>query len=427
MTGMKRKVVVVGAGQASATLVEKLRGGGFAGSITLVGDETSLPYQRPPLSKAYLLGKQTADQLHLRPETFYAHANIDLRLGCRVVGIDRQAQSIQLQSGDTLSYDDLVLATGSTARHWPLPLGGNLEGVMTLRTLADADQLALAFKTARSVLVIGGGYIGLELASAARSLDLSVTVVEAQERILNRVAGEKTADYFRTLHTANDTRIIEATGVRRLIGSGRVEGAELADGEVIPCDLVIVGIGGVPETSLARDAGLQVDDGIVVDDFCRTNDTHIWAAGDCARVRTASETYRLESVGNAIDQAQIVATNIMEPGSAYLPRPWFWTEQYGVRMQIAGVSAGHDSTVLRRSPDGTRLSCWYFKGEDLIAVDAINDAPAYIAGRRLIGSGARLDPAALKDPAVDLRGLGKVTPRDPASKRDHSGREVRDH
>jgi 3-phenylpropionate/trans-cinnamate dioxygenase ferredoxin reductase subunit len=426
MTEMKRKVVVVGAGQASATLVEKLRGVGFEGSITVIGDESSLPYQRPPLSKAYLLGTQTPAQLHLRPETFYAHAKVDLRLGCRVVGIDRQAQSIQVQNGDTLPYDELVLAIGSTARHWPLPLGGNLAGVMTLRTLADADQLALAFKTARSVLVIGGGYIGLELASAARSLGLSVTVVEAQERILNRVTGEKTADYFRALHATNDTRIVEATGVRRLIGSDRVEGAELTDGEVIKCDLVIVGIGGVPETSLARDAGLLVDDGIVVDDFCRTNAAHIWAAGDCARVRTLSGTYRLESVGNAIDQAQIVATNIMGPGSAYLPRPWFWTEQYGIRMQIAGVSAGHDSTVLRRTPDGTRLSCWYFKGEDLIAVDAINDAPAYIAGRRLIGSGVRLNPAALNDPAVDLRSLGKVTPPDPSSKLEHSGKETHD-
>ncbi|MFH1797075.1 MAG: FAD-dependent oxidoreductase [Pseudomonadota bacterium] len=404
---MGRKVVIVGAGQVSATLVAKLRADGYDGGITVLGDENTLPYQRPPLSKAYLLGKQTMAQLHLRPAAFYSQAQIDLRLGCRAIAIEAGVRVVRLQGDEVIPYDHLVLATGSAARSWPAALGGTLEGVRTLRTFSDADSLSLALRSAGSVLVIGGGYVGLELASAARSLGLAVTVVEAQNRILNRVAGEDTARYFRTLHVAHGTRIVEGMGIRRLLGSGRVEGAELENGEVITCDLVIVGIGAIPETALAVAAGLEVDDGVVTDEFCRTSDPVIWAAGDCARVRTSAGSIRLESVGNAIDQAETVAANIMGGERAYRPRPWFWTEQHGVRMQIAGLSAGHDETVLRRTSDG-RSSCWYFRKDNLIAVDAINDAQAFLAGRRLIDSDIHVDRAAIGDPAFDLRNLAKA-------------------
>ena len=390
---MGRKVVIVGAGQVSATLVAKLRADGYDGGITVLGDENTLPYQRPPLSKAYLLGKQTMAQLHLRPAAFYSQAQIDLRLGRRAIAIEAGVRVVRLQGDEVIPYDHLVLATGSAARSWPAALGGTLEGVRTLRTFSDADSLSLALRSAGSVLVIGGGYVGLELASAARSLGLAVTVVEAQNRILNRVAGEDTARYFRTLHVAH---------------GGRVEGAELENGEVITCDLVIVGIGAIPETALAVAAGLEVDDGVVTDEFCRTSDPVIWAAGDCARVRTSAGSIRLESVGNAIDQAETVAANIMGGERAYRPRPWFWTEQHGVRMQIAGLSAGHDETVLRRTSDGSRSSCWYFRKDNLIAVDAINDAQAFLAGRRLIDGDMHVDRAAIGDPAFDLRNLAKA-------------------
>ena len=390
---MGRKVVIVGAGQVSATLVAKLRADGYDGGITVLGDENTLPYQRPPLSKAYLLGKQTMAQLHLRPAAFYSQAQIDLRLGRRAIANEAGVRGVRLQGDEVIPYDHLVLATGSAARSWPAALGGTLEGVRTLRTFSDADSLSLALRSAGSVLVIGGGYVGLELASAARSLGLAVTVVEAQNRILNRVAGEDTARYFRTLHVAH---------------GGRVEGAELENGEVITCDLVIVGIGAIPETALALAAGLEVDDGVVTDEFCRTSDPVIWAAGDCARVRTSAGSIRLESVGNAIDQAETVAANIMGGERAYRPRPWFWTEQHGVRMQIAGLSAGHDETVLRRTSDGSRSSCWYFRKDNLIAVDAINDAQAFLAGRRLIDGDMHVDRAAIGDPAFDLRNLAKA-------------------
>lgn len=405
---MGRKVVIVGAGQVSATLVAKLRADGYDGGITVLGDENTLPYQRPPLSKAYLLGKQTMAQLHLRPAAFYNQAQIDLRLGCRAMAIEAGVRVVRLHGNEVVPYDHLVLATGSAARSWPAALGGTLEGVRTLRTFSDADSLSLAMRSARSILVIGGGYVGLELASAARTLGLAVTVVEAQKRILNRVAGEDTARYFRTLHVAHGTRIVEGMGVRRLLGDGRVEGAELENGEVITCDLVIVGIGAIPATALAVAAGLEVDDGVVTDEFCRTSDPFIWAAGDCARVRTSAGSIRLESVGNAIDQAETVAANILGGERAYRPRPWFWTEQHGVRMQIAGLSAGHDETVLRRTSDGSRSSCWYFRKDNLIAVDAINDAQAFLAGRRLIDSDMHVDRAAIGDPAFDLRSLAKA-------------------
>ncbi|MBD0417203.1 NAD(P)/FAD-dependent oxidoreductase [Oryzicola mucosus] len=404
----KSSVVVAGAGQAALSLVAKLRAEGHSGTITVVGAETTMPYQRPPLSKGYLLGKQKLDQLLLRPREFYEQSAVDLRLGQSIVSIHPASKEVALAGGDVIPYDELVLATGSTARQWPAALGGTLRGIHTLRSLDDAHVLQAELSSAKSVLVIGGGYIGLEIASALRSLNLAVTVVEAQPRILNRVAGPETASHFRLLHQENGVRIIENTAIRRLHGSDRVEAAKLADGQLIACDLVVVGIGGAPETKLAEMAGLHVDNGIVTNELGKTSSSSIWAAGDCTSIDMGGRRIRLESVGNAIDQAETVAMNIIGRRTAYVPRPWFWTEQYGVRMQIVGLSMGHDETILRTETDGKRKSCWYFKNSALIAVDAINDPQAFLAGRRIIDAGILLDMSTLREPEVDLRNLGKT-------------------
>jgi len=395
-------IVVVGAGQAGAALAAKLRGLGFDGPLTLVGAEPVAPYQRPPLSKKYLMGEAGVDRLLLRPEAWYAEQGIALRLGAPVTALDRAAREIEVARA-RLGYDRLVLATGAAPRRLPAAVGGDLAGVHVLRDLADADGLAPEMVAGRRLVVVGGGYIGLEAAAVAAARGMRVTLLEAAPRILARVACAETADWFRALHAGHGVEVLEGATLARLAGGPRVEAAELACGRRIGCDAVVVGIGVAPAVALAEAAGLAVDNGIAVDALGRTSDPDIWAAGDCASFPHAGGRLRLESVQNAIDMAEAVAANLMGAGVPYVPQPWFWSDQYDVKLQIAGLGTGADRIVVRDTPPGR--SHWYFAGPRLVSVDAMNDARAYMVGKRLIEAGRSPAAEALADPATDLRAL----------------------
>ncbi|MFX0545148.1 NAD(P)/FAD-dependent oxidoreductase [Roseovarius sp. S1116L3] len=397
-------IVVVGAGQAGASLVARLRKGGFEGRITLIGEETAPPYQRPPLSKAYLLGDMELERLYLRPRHFYAEAGVELCLGAPVEAIDRTARTVRV-GGEDVHYDTLVLTTGSTPRRLPAAIGGDLEGVHVVRGLADVDAMAVRFAQGARVLIVGGGYIGLEAAAVAAKKGLDVTLVEMSERILSRVAAPETSDFFRVLHSENGVDIREGVGLEALSGDGHVSRARLSDGTALDVDFVIVGVGITPEIALADAAGLKIDNGIAVDAEGRTSDPAIWAAGDCASFPYRGGRLRLESVPNAIDMAECVADNILGAGRAYVPQPWFWSDQYDVKLQIAGLNTGYDRIVTRSSAATHSVSFWYYRGDTLLAVDAMNDPRAYMVGKRLIEAGKSPDPMAVADPEVELKSL----------------------
>jgi 3-phenylpropionate/trans-cinnamate dioxygenase ferredoxin reductase component len=398
-------VVIIGAGQAGVAVAAKLRSLGHDGAITLVGEETSPPYQRPPLSKGYLLGEMGAERLWLRAPEFYVEQKITLRLGAPVTGVDATARTVTVD-GDVLHYDHLVLTTGSIPRRLPAAIGGDLAGLFTVRNLTDVDAMRGEFVAGRRVVVIGGGYIGLEAAAVAAKMGVKVTVVEMAPRILQRVASPETSNYMRALHHAQGVTIIEGTGLERLLGDGHVSAARLTDGRELPCDFVIVGVGIVPATALAEAAGVITENGIRTDAHGRTSDPHIWAAGDCASFPHTLGRIRLESVQNAIDQAECVAENITGAGRDYVPMPWFWSDQYDCKLQIAGLNTGYDH-IVTRGPDGDSVSYWYYQGDRLLAVDAMNDPRAYMVGKRLIEMGRSPDPAAIADPATQLKALLK--------------------
>ncbi|MBT0957341.1 FAD-dependent oxidoreductase [Alphaproteobacteria bacterium KMM 3653] len=395
-------IVVVGAGQAGSSLVAKLRSLGFDGAITLIGEEQVPPYQRPPLSKAYLLGEMEVERLFLRPAAFYADQNITLRLGAPVTAIDPAAKTVSL-GDEVIPYTKLALTTGSAPRRLPAAVGGDLGGVHVVRTLADVDAMAPDMKPGAKALIVGGGYIGLEAAAVARKLGLEVTLVEMSERILQRVAAPETSDYFRALHAGHGVDIREGTGLTRLTGEGRVTGAELTDGTTLDVDVVIAGVGITPGDTLAAEAGLTLDNGIKTDATGRTSDPAIWSAGDCASLPHMGSRIRLESVQNAIDQAEVVAANMLGADTPYAPKPWFWSDQYDVKLQIAGLNTGYDRVVIR--DEGSARSHWYFAGETLLSVDAMNAPRAYMIGKRLIEAGKTLPPETAADAGADLKAL----------------------
>lgn len=399
-------VVVIGAGQAGSSCVVKLRNAGFDGKITLIGAEPVPPYQRPPLSKAYLLGDMALERLFLKPEAFYDENGIDLRMGAQVEKIDTQAQTISL-TDDVISYDELVLTTGSQPNHLPASIGGALDGVHVVRDLADVDAMAPRFTNGAKVLIVGGGYIGLEAASVAAKLGLDVTLVEMSERILQRVAAPETSDFFRDLHQSHGVDIREGVGLETLLGDENVTGARLSDGSELQVDFVIVGVGIRPATSLAEAAGIVIENGIRVDAQGRTSAPHVWAAGDCTSFPYQATRIRLESVPNAIEQAECVAENIMGVGKDYVAKPWFWSDQYDVKLQIAGLNVGYDKVVTRRAGAGT-VSFWYYQGDKLLAVDAMNDPRGYMVGKRLIESAKSPDPDLIADPETDMKALLKL-------------------
>ncbi len=399
-----KHVVVVGAGQAACALAFKLRSLGHEGAITLMGDEPVLPYQRPPLSKAYLLGGMTRERLFLRPQANYHDANITVRTGLAVTEIDPEAKRL-IAGDEKIPFDELVLATGSSPIRLPAKIGGNLNGVFCVRTLDDIDAMAPYFGEGKRVLIVGGGYIGLEAAAVAAKLGLSVTVVEMADRILQRVASPQTSDYFRALHHNHGVKILEGVGLSELVGEGHVNQAVLSDGQTLDVDFVITGIGIRPNTALADAAGLAIDNGISTDAFGQTSAANVWAAGDCASFPIGETRIRLESVPNAIDQAEAIAANIMGANIAYVAKPWFWSDQYDVKLQIAGLNTGYDAVVTRDGDKPGSVSHWYYRGTKLLAVDAMNAPRDYMVGKRLIEAGKSPAPEVIASPELVLKTL----------------------
>ena len=396
-----KRIVVVGAGQAAASLAARLRALGYDGALTLIGAEPDPPYQRPPLSKGYLLGEMARERLWLRKREWYEENGVELRLGGPVTAIDPDVRTVT--AGETLPYDALVLATGARPRRLSDAQGARLEGWHTVRTLSDIDAIAPEMRAGRHLLVVGGGYIGLEAAAVARRLGLDVTVIEMGPRILGRVAAAETADWFRELHRANGVTLREGVGLDTLLGEHRVTGARLSDGTTVEADLVLAGIGVDPHSPLAEATGCAQTNGITVDAYGRTSVPGIWACGDAASVPFRGAHRRLENVQNAIDGAEAVAANLLGAEAPYEPHPWFWSDQYDAHLQIAGLNTGHDRVVVRE--DGTGRSHWHYAGGTLVSVDAIDASRDYMVAKRLLEAGRSPAPDAVADTGTPIKAL----------------------
>ncbi|PVB61544.1 FAD-dependent oxidoreductase [Labrenzia sp. 011] len=387
---MQEEIVIIGAGQAGAQLAQSLRQGGFEGPLRLLGDEPHPPYQRPPLSKKYLAGEIETDGLWLRPPAFFTTNEIDLIPGTRVAAVDRGSKRLRLENGDTLPYGKLVLATGTHARSLPIP-GADKTGVVTLRTIADVDGIRARLATTKRVAIIGAGYIGLEVAAVARGLGKDVSVIEAQDRPMKRVVSETVSAFFTNLHRSKGIDLRLETGVEAIEGDDEVSGVKLATGETVPAELVLIAVGAEPNDGLASAAGLETDNGILVDGSGQTSDPDIYAAGDCTRFYSNryKRSVRMESVQNAIDQAKIVAQALVGQDVDYDPLPWFWSDQYDIKLQIAGLSDGYDDTVVVGSPEDHKFYVAYLKAGQLVAVDSINSPRSHMMARRVIGDSWR--------------------------------------
>jgi 3-phenylpropionate/trans-cinnamate dioxygenase ferredoxin reductase component len=403
---MTQTVVIAGAGHAAGQAVVTLMQHKFAGRIVLVGEEPQLPYQRPPLSKKYLAGDIAAERLYLKPASFFDNPQIEVRTGTRVDNIDRASGQLVTTDGARIPYDTLILATGSRVRRLDAE-GSELEGILYLRTIGDVDAIRARLAPGKRMVIVGAGYIGLEVAAVCRQRGLDVTVLEMADRVMSRVVSAEVSEFYQVQHTAHGIRLLLATGLESFVGNGRVTGVRTGEGDTIPADLVVVGVGIVPNTELAESAGLATDNGIVVDDRCRTADSAIFAIGDCTSHPNPiyGRRVRLESVHNAVEQAKTAASNICGIETHYTDVPWFWSDQYDLKLQIAGLSQGYDQTVLRGDPAGAHFSCAYLRNGVLIAVDAINAPRDFMQSKPLIANAVRCDPAALADPQVALRDL----------------------
>ena len=403
---MSNRVVIAGAGHASGQVVTSLRQGGYEGEIVLVGDEPYLPYQRPPLSKKFLAGGMAADRLYVKPANFYEEAGVELRLETRVEEIDRDAKCLRTDQGDTIAYDELVLSLGSRVRRLPID-GTDLERVHYLRTIADVEAIRADLDKGGHAVIIGAGYIGLEVAAVARQAGLDVTVVEMADRVMSRVVSAEVSDYYQIEHTNQGVKLRLSTGIAAIGGKKRVRNVVTSDDEEIPADLVVIGVGILPNTELANAAGLDVDNGIVVDDHCVTSDPDIYAAGDCTLHPNAiyDRMLRLESVHNALEQAKTAAANICGNATAYCDVPWFWSDQYDLKLQIAGLSEGYDDVVIRGNPAERSFSCLYFVGGRLIATDAINSPRDFVQSKQLIADRAAIDMEKVADADIPLKDL----------------------
>lgn len=399
-------VIIAGGGQAGAQAAVSLRQAGYEGRIVLIGDEPTLPYQRPPLSKDYLAGKVEEAGLQLRAEKVYADQRVELMLGERIAAINTEGRSLRLESGAELAYSHLVLATG--ARNRPLPAPGvELDGVFYLRTLAEARGLRERLGATGRAVVVGGGFIGLEFAAAARAHGITVTVVEAAARPMSRVLSGHMSTYLSAKHETNGVPIILNRSVSRFVGeAGRLTGVVLDDGTVLEADLAVVGIGVLPNAELAEAAGLAVKNGVVVDENLLTTDASISAIGDCASFPSsfAGGYIRLESVQNATDQARCVAARLAgKPIVAYNNVPWFWSEQYDVRLQMAGITSSHDQAVLRGSPDDNAFSVFCFRDGVFLGAESVNRTPDHLAVRKLLAAGIAITPGQAADLSFDLK------------------------
>lgn len=384
---MTKRCVIVGAGHGAAEMVAALRKEGWEDEIVMVGEEPLPPYQRPPLSKAYLSGDVEVDKLHIRPPAFYEKQNVELKLGVRVLRIDREKQCVELDNGESLDYTYLCLATGTRARRLDMLDGAELDGIYYLRTVADIDQIAASLPNVKKAVIVGGGYIGLETAASLRKKNIEVTVIEAVDRILQRVTAPVMSEFFARVHREEGVTVLEGTGLGEFLGSeGHVNGIRTSNGDTIDADIVIVGVGIVVNDELAKDCGLSVDNGIVVNDYCETDDEHILAIGDCTNHYNAhyDRRIRLESVPNANEQARIAAKTICGKKVAYNSLPWFWSDQYDIKLQIAGLSQGYDAIEVRGDNNSRKFCVYYLKDGELIAVDAVNSPKEFMQGKKLI-------------------------------------------
>ncbi len=403
---MSRHLVIVGGGQAAAQAVQSLRQQNFAGAITLLCDEPYPPYQRPPLSKKYLAGEVARERLLLRPAAFYAEKGVTLELRARAEEIDTNGHRVRLRDGRTLAYDRLLLATGSRARVLDVP-GATLRHVHHLRTIADVDAITTSLVPGARVLLVGAGYIGLEVAAVLRQRGFDVTVLEAASRVMSRTVSPDISAFYEQYHLAAGVAIHCGASVKALHGGDRVTAVETTDGRAFPCDVVIVGIGVVPNVELAANAGLECSNGILVDEFARTADPDIVAAGDCTnhRLPLLERRVRLESVPNAVHQAKVAAQTLLGAPAAYSEVPWFWSDQYDLKLQIAGLSTDYEEVVVRGDASAHSFAVFYLRGGEVIAVDAVNSPRDFLAGKKLVASRARVAPRLLRDPAVDLAPL----------------------
>lgn len=405
--------VIIGAGQGGYQVAASLREYGYAEPVVIVGDEAVLPYQRPPLSKAYLIGDMTADRLLLRPQSYYEKHRIDLIAGDRAAALDRQAGRVTLASGAALSYDHLVLATGARNRKLPVE-GAELDGVLYLRTLAEADAIKQRFAAASNIVVAGAGFIGLELAAVASKLGKNVTVLEALGRVMSRAVSSIASDFYAQVHAQFGVQLLLDTRLQKVHGrNGHVVGVILSDGRELPADLVLVGIGIEPNADLALVSGLPVANGIVVDAQLRTADARVSAIGDCASFpdSTSGQMIRLESVQNAVDQGRCVAKRIVGQPHDYAAVPWFWSDQRDLKLQMVGLTAGCDRTVLRGDPASRAFSVFCFRGPTLLGIESVNRAADHMFGRRLLAAGETVTPEEAADPAFDLKArLARLAP-----------------
>jgi 3-phenylpropionate/trans-cinnamate dioxygenase ferredoxin reductase subunit len=405
MNDSNARVVIVGGGHAGGSVAALLRQYGHQGPITILGEEPLAPYQRPPLSKAWLKGEADAEGLLLRPDSFYAEHDITLRLGARAVALHRGPRTITLEGGEAVVYDILVLATGARARPLPIP-GADLDGVLSLRTVADAERLKAVLGPGRRLAVVGGGYVGLEAAASARSLGAEAVVVEREARVLARVACEPLSRFFQSYHQARGVAFELDAEVDAIEGrGGKVVGVRLKDGRVLAADAALIGIGAIPNVELAQDAGLECVGGVVVDLRARTSDASVYAVGDVSHrpMPLYDRMFRLESVPNALEQAKQAACDITGRPPPAPEAPWFWSDQYDVKLQIAGVPFDPDAQVIRGDPASARFAVFHLKGDRLQAVEAVNAPAEFMMGRSLIVSGRPVSRERLADPAVSMK------------------------
>ncbi|MBB6520730.1 NAD(P)/FAD-dependent oxidoreductase [Pseudoteredinibacter isoporae] len=398
--------VIVGASHAAAQLVASLRQLGWTGPLTLIGEENLLPYQRPPLSKAFLSGELDEDKLLIRPSQAYEKLDVELKLGLRVQQIDRTSKQLQLSNGEQLSYDKLVLCTGARPRLLPLA-GAELPQVHYLRNAEDAQQIQQQLKVGSRVIIIGGGYIGLETAASLKKLGAEVTVLEAAERILQRVTAAEVSNFYQQKHQREGVKVLDNVQLECIKGEHKVESVIASDGTEFPADMVIVGIGVLPNVELAEEAGLTIDNGIVVDEQGRSSDMDIFSAGDCCSYPhpKLKRQLRLESVPSANDTARIIASTLCNKPLPNVEHPWFWSDQYEIKLQIAGFNMGYTHHIVRGNPEEENFSVWYFREGELIAADCINRPKDFMAAKQLLKLNAKLNAEQLSDENVELKTL----------------------
>ncbi|HEY3655645.1 MAG TPA: FAD-dependent oxidoreductase [Steroidobacteraceae bacterium] len=397
-------ILIIGGGQAGAQAIDTLRREGFDGRLVLVSDEPQLPYQRPPLSKKFLCGEMAADRLLFRHQSFYDEHRVELKLGVRATGLDPAARRVVLSNGEEVAYDRLLLCLGAGSRLLTCP-GADLPGVHYLRSIADVPKIQEGLKPGARAVIIGGGYIGLETAATARKMGCAVTVLEMADRVMNRVVASNVSEYFAHEHRTQGVKLVCNTRVVRLEGGSRVERVVCADGSTHEADLLVVGVGAIANMQLAGDAGLSCENGIVVDEYCRTSDPAIYAAGDCTYHPSPrfEMRVRLESVDNAFEQAKTAALNMLGRPTVHDRVPWFWSDQFDNKLLIVGLSQGHDQQVTRGDPATRSFTVCYLKGGELLAVEAINHSKDYMAARKLIADRVRPDLDKLADPLVALK------------------------